>query len=105
MMYMADAIRATIELMEAPVEKVRIRSSYNLSGCSFTPAELAAAIRVHRPDFKVSYVPDFRQQIADSWPASIDDSAARSDWGWREHFGTVEMVEIMLENVDPSKLH
>ena len=105
MMYMADAIRATIELMEAPAEKVRVRSSYNLSGCSFTPAELVAAIRVHRPDFNVSYVPDFRQQIADSWPASIDDSAARKDWGWKEHFGTAEMVEIMLENVDPSKLN
>jgi nucleoside-diphosphate-sugar epimerase len=105
MMYMADAIRATIELMEAPAEKVRVRSSYNLSGCSFTPAQLTAAIRVHRPDFNVSYVPDFRQQIADSWPASIDDSSARNDWGWKEHFGTAEMVEIMLENVDPSKLN
>jgi nucleoside-diphosphate-sugar epimerase len=105
MMYMADAIRATIELMEAPAEKVRVRSAYNLSGCSFTPAELTAAIRVHRPGFNVSYVPDFRQQIADSWPASIDDSAARNDWGWKEHYGTAEMVEIMLENVDPSKLN
>lgn len=105
MMYMADAIRATIELMDAPAEKVRVRSAYNLSGCSFTPAELTAAIRVHQPDFKVSYVPDFRQQIADSWPASIDDSAARHDWGWKEHFGTAEMVDIMLENVDPSKLN
>ncbi len=105
MMYMADAIRATIELMDAPAEKVRVRSAYNLSGCSFTPAELTAAIRVHHPDFKVSYVPDFRQQIADSWPASIDDSAARHDWGWKEHFGTAEMVDIMLENVDPSKLN
>jgi nucleoside-diphosphate-sugar epimerase len=102
---MADAIRATIELMDAPAEKVRVRSAYNLSGCSFTPAELTAAIRVHHPDFKVSYVPDFRQQIADSWPASIDDSAARHDWGWKEHFGTAEMVDIMLENVDPSKLN
>ncbi len=105
MMYMADAIRATIELMDAPAEKVRVRSAYNLSGCSFTPAELTTAIRVHCPDFKVSYVPDFRQQIADSWPASIDDSVARKDWGWKEHFGTAEMVNIMLENVDPSKLN
>jgi nucleoside-diphosphate-sugar epimerase len=105
MMYMADAIRATIELMEAPAEKVRVRSSYNLSGCSFTPAELTAAIRTHLPAFNVSYAPDFRQQIADSWPASIDDSAARSDWGWKEQYGTAEMVQIMLDNVDPSKLN
>jgi nucleoside-diphosphate-sugar epimerase len=105
MMYMADAIRATIELMEAPAEKVRVRSSYNLSGCSFTPAELTAAIRAHLPAFNVSYVPDFRQQIADSWPASIDDSAARNDWGWKEQYGTAEMVQIMLDNVDPSKLN
>jgi nucleoside-diphosphate-sugar epimerase len=105
MMYMADAIRATIELMEAPAEKVRVRSSYNLSGCSFTPAELTAAIQTHLPAFNVRYVPDFRQQIADSWPASIDDSAARSDWGWKEQYGTAEMVQIMLDNVDPSKLN
>lgn len=101
MMYMEDAIRATIELMEAPSEKVRIRSSYNLSGCSFTPAELAKEIRKHQPDFNIDYAPDFRQAIADSWPDSIDDSAARNDWGWSEQYGVSEMVKVMLENVNP----
>lgn len=104
MMYMADAIRATVELMEAPSENISIRSAYNLSGCSFTPAELAKNIQKHVPDFTITYSPDFRQQIADSWPKSIDDSFARKDWGWKEEFGTDKMVEIMLENVNPDLL-
>lgn len=105
MMYMEDAIRATIELMEAPAEKVQIRSSYNLSGCSFTPGELAVEIRKHKPDFQIVYEPDFRQAIADSWPDSIDDSRARTDWGWKEKYGTEQLVDVMIKNVDVSLLN
>ena len=104
MMFMDDAIRATIELMEAPAEKIKIRNSYNLGGISFTPEELAAEIKQHLPDFKISYSPDFRQQIADSWPNSIDDRTARDDWNWNPEFDLKKMAGIMLENVDPSKL-
>lgn len=104
MMYMEDAIRATIELMEAPSEKVKIRSSYNLSGCSFTPKQIAEEIKKHISDFEISYSPDFRQKIADSWPGSIDDSAARSDWGWQVKYLLPELVEVMLDNVDVSLL-
>lgn len=104
MMFMDDAIRATIELMEAPAEQLTIRSSYNLSALSFTPKELAEAIRVHIPDFKIAYQPDFRQAIADSWPASIDDSYARKDWGWKERYDLYKMTEEMLKNVDEKRL-
>jgi nucleoside-diphosphate-sugar epimerase len=104
MMYMEDAIRATIELMEAPAENVKIRSSYNLAGISFTPALLASEIKKNLPDFEINYVPDFRQQIADSWPDSIDDSAAQKDWNWKEKYDLKAMVETMLEHVDASKL-
>lgn len=104
MMYMEDAIRGTIELMEAPSEKVKIRSAYNLSGCSFTPMELTREIKKHIPDFEVAYEPDFRQEIADSWPDSIDDSSARNDWGWKENFGSEQLVNVMIENVDLSLL-
>jgi len=100
MMYMEDAIRATIELMEAPKEAIKIRSAYNLSGCSFTPSQLAENIVKHIPNFEISYSPDFRQDIADSWPKSIDDSHARNDWGWKEKFDTEKIVDIMLENVN-----
>jgi nucleoside-diphosphate-sugar epimerase len=99
MMFMDDAIRATIELMQAPAENVKIRSAYNLAGSSFTPAELAKSIQKHLPDFSISYEPDFRQAIADSWPNSIDDSSAQKDWGWKAQFDTDAMVEVMLENV------
>lgn len=99
MMYMDDAIRATIEIMQAPAEKIKIRSSYNLSAISFTPEEIAAEIKKHIPNFTISYKPDFRQQIADSWPASIDDSAARQDWGWKHDFDLAEMTNVMLENL------
>jgi len=104
MMYMEDAIRATIELMEAPAENVKIRSSYNLAGISFTPALLASEIKKNLPDFEITYKPDFRQQIADSWPDSIDDSAAQKDWNWKEKYDLKAMVETMLEHVDASKL-
>jgi len=99
MMYMPDALRATIELMEAPSASVRIRSSYNLAGISFTPSQLAREIAQHIPDFKIGYKPDFRQAIADSWPGSIDDSRARQDWGWTPAFDLSTMAKDMLSNV------
>lgn len=99
MMYMPDAIRATLELMEAPAEVVRERQSYNLSGISFTPHEMAAAIARHVPGFAIACEPDFRQAIADSWPRSIDDSAARRDWGWRARFDLDAMVQDMLAHL------
>jgi nucleoside-diphosphate-sugar epimerase len=99
MMYMPDAIRATIELMEAPKEQIRTRTSYNLSGMSFSPAEIAAEIKKHVPGFSISYNPDYRQGIADSWPQSIDDSVARNDWGWKEEFDLARMTEDMLANL------
>jgi nucleoside-diphosphate-sugar epimerase len=99
MMYMPDAIRATIELMEAPAKKISIRTSYNLSGMSFSPKEITAEIQRHVPGFTVSYKPDYRQPIADSWPQSIDDSVARNDWGWKEEFNLEQMTKDMLENL------
>ena len=99
MMYMPDAIRATIELMEAPKEKINIRTSYNLSGMSFSPKEIAAAIKTTVTDFNIIYKPDSRQAIADSWPQSIDDAVARNDWGWREKYNLEQMTKDMLENV------
>ena len=101
MMYMPDAIRATIELMEAPADKISVRTSYNLSGMSFSPKEIAAAIRRHIPEFTITYTPDYRQSIAESWPQSIDDSVARKDWGWKEDFGLEAMTKDMLENLKP----
>ena len=100
MMYMDDAIRATIELMEAPKEKISIRTSYNLSGMSFSPKEIASEIKKHTPEFEIVYKPDSRQSIADSWPQSIDDSVARRDWGWKENFGLADMTEDMIKNID-----
>jgi nucleoside-diphosphate-sugar epimerase len=99
MMYMEDAIRATIEIMQAESDRIKIRSAYNLSGVSFTPEEIATEIKKHIPEFKMTYKPDFRQKIADSWPASIDDSFAREDWNWKHHFDLVEMTNEMLENL------
>jgi nucleoside-diphosphate-sugar epimerase len=99
MMYMPDAIRATIELMEAPAEKISIRTSYNVSGMSFSPKEIGAEINKHIPDFSVSYNPDYRQTIADSWPQSIDDSTARKDWGWKNEYDLPRMTADMLENL------
>ena len=100
MMFMEDAIRATIELMEAPFSVLKVHSAYNISGCSFTPAQIAEEIIKHIPTFDISYAPDFRQAIADSWPSSIDDNSARKDWGWKEKFGLSEIVQVMLENVN-----
>src|SRR5215208_6448644 len=86
MMYMPDAIRATIELMEAPKDKISIRTSYNIAGMSFSPAEIAQEIKKQIPDFEIKYAPDYRQTIAESWPQSIDDAAARKDWGWKQEY-------------------
>ncbi len=99
MMYMPDAIRATIEIMHVPAEKIKIRGSYNLGGISFNPKQIADEIRKHIPDFKITYKPDFRQQIADSWPQSIDDREAQADWGWKNTYQLPEMVSSMLSNL------
>lgn len=99
MMYMDDAIKATIQLMESPAEDVKIRSSYNLSGVSFTPEEIAKEIKNHLPDFSIDYAPDFRQKIASTWPNSIDDTEAQKHWGWKNTFDLADIVKIMLENV------
>jgi nucleoside-diphosphate-sugar epimerase len=100
MIYMPDAIRATIELMDAPADKVAIRSSYNVAGVSFNPRELAAAIKRALPAFEIAYKPDSRQAIAATWPQSLDDSAATADWGWQARVGIEQMVADMLENID-----
>jgi nucleoside-diphosphate-sugar epimerase len=102
MMYMPDAIRGTIALMEAPAEKIRIRSAYNFSGMSFAPKDVAAEIVKHIPDFKITYKPDFRQQIAESWPQSIDDSYAQQDWGWKPEYDLAKMTADMLQHVSSS---
>ena len=99
MMYMPDAIRATIELMEAPKEKINVRTSYNLSGMSFSPKEIAAEIKLSVPTFQITYKPDSRQQIANSWPQSIDDNVAKNDWGWQADYNLKRMVGDMMENV------
>ena len=99
MMHMEDAIRATIEIMQAPAEKIKIRSSYNLSGISFTPKQIAEEIKKYIPDFKISYKPDFRQAIADSWPKSINDDETKKDWGWKEKYDLPKLVKNMLENI------
>lgn len=99
MMYINDAIRATIELMEAPKEKIQTRIGYNLSAMSFTPEEIYNSILRHFPDFKIEYKPDFRQEIAESWTSSIDDSRARSEWGWDHQFDLDKMVDDMINNL------
>jgi len=96
MIYMPDTIRATVELMDAPSEKIKIRSSYNLASMSFTPEEIYNEIKKHIPDFKITYKPDFRQAIADSWTATIDDSHARADWGWKEDYNISQMTTDMI---------
>lgn len=103
MMYMPDAIRATIELMEAPANKISVRTSYNLAAMSFSPKEIAAEIKKHIPDFSISYKSDYRQTIADSWPQSIDDSVARKDWKWKEEYDLKRMTKDMLENLGTKK--
>jgi nucleoside-diphosphate-sugar epimerase len=100
MIYMPDAIRATIELMDAPAAKIAIRSAYNVAGLSFNPRELAAAITLAVPAFKIGYTPDSRQAIADTWPQSLDDSQAAADWGWKASIGLDQLVTDMLANID-----
>lgn len=99
MMYMPDAIRGTIELMEAPADQLSVHSSYNVSAISFTPEQLTAAIQQHLPELKVDYKPDFRQQIADFWPASIDDTIARDDWNWQPEYDLEKMTVDMLMHI------
>lgn len=99
MMFIDDAINAAISIMEAPTEKIKVRSAYNLSAVSFSPEEIAASIKKYIPEFEIGYMPDFRQAIADSWPQSIDDSEARVDWGWDHKFSLDEMTQIMIENL------
>ncbi|MCV2369008.1 NAD-dependent epimerase/dehydratase family protein [Roseateles oligotrophus] len=101
MMYMPDALRATIELMEAPAESIKQRGSYNLAGVSFTPAEIAAEIALQIPGFEIAYAPDFRQAIAASWPQRIDDSEAVRDWGWRLNYDLRAMATDMLKELRP----
>lgn len=99
MLYMPDAIRGTLELMEAPANRLSVRTSYNMASMSFTPAEVSECIRKIMPHFKISYKPDFRQAIADSWPASIDDSAARHDWNWKPEYDLDAMTKDMLHHL------
>lgn len=99
MMYMSDAIKATIDIMQVPAEQIKVRSSYNISAMSFNPEEIANEIKKHIPDFSITYEPDFRQAIADNWPASIDDSVAREDWNWSNAYDLPKMVEDMLSNL------
>ena len=101
---MEDAIRATIQIMKSPPEQIKIRTAYNLAGISFTPEDLANAIAAKQPGFSIKYDPDFRQAIAESWPNSIDDEHARKDWGWEIEYDLMKMVDVMLHNVDISRL-
>ena len=99
MMYMPDAIRATIELMEADADKISIRTSYNISGMSFSPKEIASEINKHIPGFTVTYEPDYRMEIAESWPQSIDDSVAKRDWEWEPKYDLCTMTTDMITNL------
>lgn len=100
MMYMQDAVNATIQLMQAKSSEIKIRTSYNLAAIDFTPKEIADEIKKHIPDFTIEYAPDSRQQIADSWPSSIDDSEARNDWNWKHQFDLSSMTVEMLKNLE-----
>jgi nucleoside-diphosphate-sugar epimerase len=100
MMYMDDAIKATIQIMQTPIEQIKIRSSYNLAAMSFTPKQIGEEIQKQYPDFELSYKSDFRQKIADSWPASIDDASARQDWGWKNDFDIQNMTIDMFQNLN-----
>lgn len=104
MMYIEEAIRATIELMEAPEASIKIRSSYNVNGIDFTPEELAVAIRRFLGEFSIDYAPDFRQKIADTWPGSIDDTEAQRDWGWKSSFTIDDLVETMITALRKKKV-
>ncbi|RDC64328.1 NAD-dependent epimerase/dehydratase family protein [Adhaeribacter pallidiroseus] len=103
MMYMPDALKATLDLMHAPAEKIKIRSSYNVTAMSFSPAEVAASIRSSIPNFEITYKPDYRQQIAASWPESINDSVAQQDWNWQPDYDLPRMTQDMLENLQKQK--
>lgn len=102
-MYMDDAIRATIELMEAPQENIKVRTSYNLAAISFKASELAHEVQKLIPDFQISYKPDHRQKTADSWPRSIDDSEARKDWGWKHEVDLKTLAHIMVDSLKKEK--
>ena len=99
MMFMDDAINATVNIMQTPSEAIKIRSAYNLAAISFTPKKLAASIKKYIPDFEINYTPDFRQKIADSWPKSIDDTSARTDWNWKHHYDLKAMTFEMLKQL------
>ncbi len=99
MLYMPDALRATLQLMEAPADQIKIRSSYNVSGMSFTPDQIASSIRKEIPAFEITYAPDYRQKIADSWPQSIDDGIARADWKWKPEYDLQAMTGDMLKHL------
>jgi nucleoside-diphosphate-sugar epimerase len=99
MIYMEDAIRATIELMEAESVNLSVRTSYNLQGMSFTPAELSEEIRKHLPDFSIEYQPDYRQKIAEQWPQQMNDSQARKDWGWKPLYDLANMTKDMIKHL------
>ena len=99
MMYMPDCIKGTIDIMEADASKIKIRTSYNFAGISFSPKEIADEIKKHIPEFECTYEPDSRQKIADSWPKSIDDSDARADWGWKHEYDLSKMTVDMLEKL------
>lgn len=100
MMYMTDAIKATLKIMQADSDKIKIRSSYNIAGCSFSPEELANEIQSYIPNFKISYNKDYRQEIADSWPDSLEDSLAKEHWGWQAQYNMQELVKEMIENLN-----
>jgi nucleoside-diphosphate-sugar epimerase len=104
MMHMEDAIRATIEIMHAPFDNIKIRGSYNLGGISFSPKDIANEIKKHIPEFRITYKPDFRQEIADSWPKSINDDEARRHWGWKEKYDLQKLVDNMLVNLKQHNL-
>jgi nucleoside-diphosphate-sugar epimerase len=103
MMYMNDAIKATIQIMQAKPEDIKIRTSYNLSAINFTPQELSLEIKKHIPDFKITYQPDYRQQIADTWPEFINDSFARKDWNWQHEFDLKSMTADIIKNLKTQK--
>lgn len=104
MVFMDDAIRATIELMQAPIENIKTRVSYNLASMSFTPSEIALAIQKSYPNFKVLYAPDFRQKIADKWPRSIDDNQAREDWGWKPKYDLDDMTKLIIDKLNKNSV-
>jgi len=99
MMYMADAIKATIQIMQTDSKNIKVRSSYNIAGCSFNPLEIATLIKSEIPNFTIDYNTDFRQEIADSWPQSIDDSSAKLDWKWEKEYDLNKMTTDMMRNL------